>query len=472
MLTFQDYEERVHTEADKMKFIEALIGEYKASERYKTAVIADEYARQENTTITQYQKLLYTMAGEAVPDNYSANYKLASGFFDRFISQRTQYLLSNGITFNKPGTKKKLGKKFDKRMQTAGYEALSGGVSYIFWNYDHIEVFTAREFAPLYDEETGEMMAGVRFWRLDTDKPLRATFYEQDGYTDYIWRTRKERTEGEIFKEKRAYIQTIARTPADGEEIIAGENYSALPIVTLYPDDHKQSKLVGLRENIDAYDLIKSGFANDLDDASQIYWVISNAGGMGEIDLKEFLDRMKRVKASMIDEEGAKAEAHTIEVPYNSREAILTRLRSDMYEDFGALDTKNIAAGAVTATQVMAAYEPMDNKTDPFETHITDAIEEILELAGIEDEPSFTRSVIINRQEEIQTVIQAAEYTSEDYTTTKILTLMGDADQIATVKAEKEAEDIDRFSGEDDGELEDFGNEIIGQLEGLLTEED
>ena len=448
MLTYQDYEARVHTEADKIRFIEELVAEYKGSDRYQTAVTADEYARQENTTITQYRKLLYTMAGEAVPDNYSANYKLASGFFDRFISQRTQYLLSNGVTFNDPKTKDKLGKKFDKSIQKAGYEALSGGVSFIFWNFNHIEIFTAREFVPLYDEETGEMMAGARFWRLAPDKPLRVTFYEKDGYTDYIWRTRGTKISGEVFREKRPYIQTVVTTPADGEEILAGENYSALPIVHLYPDEHKQSKLIGLRENIDAYDLIKSGFANDLDEASQIYWVIQNAGGMGEIELKEFLDRMKRVKASMIDEQGAKAEAHTIEVPYNSREAILTRLRSDMYEDFGALDTKNISGGAVTATQILAAYEPMDNKTDPFETQVTDTIEQILELAGIDDAPTFTRSIIVNRQEEVQTVIQAAQYTSEDYTTRKILTILGDADQIDTVMQERQAEDIDRFSGE------------------------
>lgn len=447
MLTYQDYEARVQTEADKIRFIEELVAEYKGSDRYQTAVTADEYARQENTTITQYRKLLYTMAGEAVPDNYSANYKLASGFFDRFISQRTQYLLSNGVTFNNEETKTKLGKKFDKRIQKAGYEALSGGVSFIFWNFNHIEIFTAREFVPLYDEETGEMMAGARFWRLAPDKPLRVTFYEKDGYTDYIWRTRGTKISGEVFREKRPYIQTVVTTPADGEEILAGENYSALPIVHMYPDEHKQSKLIGLRENIDAYDLIKSGFANDLDEASQIYWVIQNAGGMGEIELKEFLDRMKRVKASMIDEQGAKAEAHTIEVPYNSREAILTRLRSDMYEDFGALDTKNISGGAVTATQILAAYEPMDNKTDPFETQVTDTIEQILELAGIDDAPTFTRSIIVNRQEEVQTVIQAAQYTSEDYTTRKILTILGDADQIDTVMAERQTEDIDRFGG-------------------------
>ena len=448
MLTYQDYQLRVRTEPDKIKFIEDLINEYKASDRYQTAIIADEYARQENRTITQYRKLLYTMAGEAVPDNYSANYKLASGFFDRFISQRTQYLLSNGVTFNENDTKKRLGKKFDKNIQKAGYEALSGGVSFIYWNFNHTEVFTAREFAPLYDEETGEMMAGVRFWRLAPDKPLRATYYEPDGYTEYIWRTRNS-IAGEIFKPKQAYIQTITRSVADGEQIVGEENYSKLPIVHLYPDEHKQSKIIGLRENIDAYDLIKSGFANDLDEASQIYWVIQNAGGMGEIELKEFIDRLKRVKASMIDEQGAKAEAHTIEVPYNSREALLDRLRSDMYEDFGALDTKNLAGGAVTATQIIAAYEPMDNKTDPFETQVTDAIEQVLEIAGVDDEPTFTRSIIVNRQEEVQTVIQSAEYTSTKYTTRKILTILGDADQIETVEAERQQEDIDRFGGEE-----------------------
>lgn len=410
------------------------------------AVLADEYVRQQNRTIIRYRKLLYTMSGEAVPDNYSANYKLCSNFFNRFVTQQAQFLLGNGVSWENEGTGERMGDDFDMRLQEIGREALVAGVAFGFWNLDHLDVFTLREFAPIYDEENGALMCGVRFWQIDETKPLRATFYEIDGYTDYIWRE-----EGEVLHPKRAYKLKTRTTQADGTEIYDGENYEGFPIVPLWGNPYRQSELIGLRENIDAYDLIKSGFANDLDEASQIYWLIQNAGGMDETDLAKFLEQIKRVKAAVVEDNGAKAEAHTLEVPYAARKELLATLRSDLYEDYMALDTKNIADGAVTATQIRAAYEPMNTKADQFEYCVLDFLDDILALAGIEDEPSFTRSFIVNRQEEVQNILQAAEYLSEDYVTEKILTILGDADRLEDVMKERDEEDVDRFQDKDGG---------------------
>ena len=43
----------------------------------------------------------------------------------------------------------------------------------------------------------------------------------------------------------------------------------------LWANPRRQSEITGIRTQIDAYDFIKSGFAN-----AQIYWVLKNAGGM------------------------------------------------------------------------------------------------------------------------------------------------------------------------------------------------
>lgn len=449
MITYQDLLKVGEDEKLRMDFVQTVIQTHKKSDQYETAKIADEYSRKKNTTIINYQKLLYTISGQAVPDNYSANYKLCSNFFGRFVTQENQYLLGNGISLANDSDKSKLGKNFDIYLQKAGKNALVHGVSFCFWNFDHIEVFDFLEFAPLYDEEDGALKAGVRFWQIDKNKPLRATLYELDGYTEYIWRDGS----GEILYPKRQYIVKTRQTEADGQWIYDGENYPSFPIVPLWGNQEHQSELIGIREQIDAYDLIKSGFANDLDDASQIYWTISNAGGMDDIDLVKFVERMKTVKAAVVDQDGAQAESHTLEVPYASREALLDRLRSDLYEDFMALDTKNIANGASTATQIKAAYEPLNNKTDNYEYCIHEFLQNIFVLAGIPDaEVSFTRSIIVNTQDEIQTLIQGASYLSEDYVTKKILELIGDGDQAEDVLNTIAAEGTARLGGLENAE--------------------
>lgn len=464
MITYQDFLEIGQSDKERIEFVRRVINEHKGSELYAMAVLGDEYMRQANRTIIQYRKLLYTMSGEVVPDNYSANYKLCSNFFNRFVTQETQYLLGNGVTWENDGMTEKMGDDFDARLQEIGREALVAGVAFGFWNLDHLEVFHLREFAPLYDEENGALMAGVRFWQIDDMKPLRATFYELDGYTNFIWRD----GEGEVLQEKRAYKLKYRETDADGMEIYDGENYAGFPIVPLWGNPLRQSELVGLRENIDAYDLIKSGFANDLDDTQQIYWIVQNAGGMDEVDLAKFLDQLRRVKAAVVEDDGAKADPVTVQVPTDAREKLLDRLRADMYEDYMALDTKNLAANAaVTATQIKAAYEPMNIKADQFEYCIHDFLDNILTLVGVEDDPSFTRSMIVNAQEEVQVVLQAAQYLSSDYVTEKVLTILGDGDKFEDVSKDRDEEDIDRFQGGDLNEDEEAQSEM-----GLRQEND
>lgn len=441
MKTYQDLIAVGENEEKRMKFIEDVISSHKASDAYRIAGDAEEYAKQNNPTIMRYQKWLYTLSGKAVPDTFSSNHKCASNFFYRFVTQENQYLLGNGVNFDKDDTKDKLGgSDFDYQLQNAGFKALIHGVSFGFYNLNKIQIFSLLEFAPLYDEEDGSLKAGVRFWQISPDKPLRATLYELDGYTNYI----KRKSESmQVLYEKKPYVINEITTEADGVLYTEGENYPSFPIVPLYSNQFHQSEIVGIRSQIDAYDLIKSGFANDIDDASVIYWTIQNAGGMDDLDLAKFVERMKTVRATVIDDEGARAESHTQDVPTVARETFLTRLEDDLYNDFMALNVHKISAGSVTATQIMSAYEPLNNKADQYEYCVIDFIKAILELAGIEDEPTFTRSQIVNQTEITEMVLQASSYLDEE-TIVELLPFLT-PEQKEKVKAKREAEDIQRF---------------------------
>lgn len=446
MKTYQDLLNVGANESDRKNFVRALINEHKSSKDYKIAADAYEYYCHRNVTISKYRKLLYKVTGEPVEDRFTANYKMATRHFHRFVIQEVQYLLGNGISWGEEGTEDKLGTKrrsFDRQVKDAAIKALWGKVAFGLFDNDHVEVFSYLEFVPLYDETNGALMAGVRFWQIDEKKPLRATLYEVDGFTKYAWSD-----DNSIADEpKRGYKVNIGTTEAGGVEIYNYENYPTFPIVPLWANGEHQSEIVGLREQIDAYDLIKSGFANTVDEASIFYWTINNAGGMDDIDLAKFVTQMKTIHAAVVDESGATAQSHTMEAPYQSREALLGRLEADMYKDAMALDTERIASGAVTATQIMAAYENLNAKCDDFEYQVLDFINGILAVAGVDDEATFTRSQIVNTTEMVQVLTQAGAYLDEKYVTEKILTLLGDADRVDEVLSDMEQSNIDRFTG-------------------------
>ena len=452
MITFQDLE-ACTSEDERMEFVYSSIQKHKTSERVKNARIARKYYNHRNPTIESYERILYKLTGEAVVDETRSNYKVENNMFVGFVTQQTQFLLGNGITWASGKRPESLGDDFEEKVKEAAEESQIGGVAYGFFNLDHIEIFKVEEFAPIEDEIDGAMKAGIRYWQVDPQKPLRATLYELDGYTEYILKS----GEGEVLHEKRPYIIAYRGTEIDGMEIYAGENYPGFPIVPFWGQKSKESLLVGNREALDAYDLIKSGLCNDIDEAQEVFWLIQNAGGMDEVDLAKFLDQIRRVKAAVVDEDGARAEPHTLDIPYQARETILARLEADLFRDFMAFDPRNIASGSATATQIRAGYEFLNSKTDHFEYYTTMFITGILEIAGIDDEPSYTRSMIVNRSDEISVVLSAASYLPNEYVTKKILTILGDADMIDDVLDQMAAEELERMR---------MNVELLGQMDG------
>ena len=465
--TYNDLLDIGENEKQRMEFVLSAIREHKGSDLYKTAYDAELYYKHQNPTIMRYQKYVSNAFGAKVPDIWSHNNKIASNWYNYFTTQAVSYLLGNGVTFGKKeATKDKLGKDFDKKVQDIATHAKNGGVAFGFWNFDHLECFDLTEFVPLYDEDDGGLKAGIRFWQIDDSKPLRATLYELDGYTDYIKRKDKEI---ETLIEKRAYTQVKTSNAVEGDIILDGENYPGFPIVPLW-NVNRQSDLVGNRGTVDAYDLTASGLINNVNDGEFIYWILKNCGGMSDVDDAKFIEQLKLTHVAHADgDDGASVEAHNVSVEFEATAEALDRLERQMFKDFMALKVEDIAAGA-TNDQIQAAYEPINQKTDQFEYQVTDFIQGILELAGIEDELTYTRSQMSNQSELLEMVLQCAEYLDDEYVTTKILTLLGDADKVQEVLKRKDAEAADRYK-QQEAELEELrnqqNNEQFGNAEQL-----
>lgn len=440
MKTYNDLLKCGADEKARKTFILGCITEHKSSENYKIAQHAENYIRQKNSTIMEYRKFIYTITGKEVPDPYATNRKSTSNFYKRFVTQELEYVLANPITFTTEGQIDKYGKKFIRNLKKNARNALNGGVVYGFWNKDHIEYFTTLEFYPLFDEEDGSIKAGVRHWQLDKSKPLRITLYELDGYTDYA---QNDKGELEELRPKRAYKIYTTTSEIEGTQIYKEENYPTFPIVPFYGNYEHQSELVGLRTEIDLYDFIKSGLGEDLE-KNELYWVIQNAGGMNEEDVADFLNQLERLRAALLDEDGATAEPHTIEPPYQARETYLTRLENDMYYDAMAMNAKDITAGNVTATAIRAAYDNLDQKANELKECIIDFLENISEVAGIEfEEPIFTFNRISNDTEHNTNVLAAAQYL-DDETILRKLTFI-DETEIPDILARRAEEQVSRY---------------------------
>nr|DAM75207.1 MAG TPA: PORTAL PROTEIN [Caudoviricetes sp.] len=444
MKTYNDLIAAGQTLQGRAAFIAAAINEHLSTAAYHTASDAELYYNGENPTIGRYEKVLYDLKGKAHRDMFTANHKLASSFFRFAVNQQVAYLLGNGITFGDKKTAGKLCADFDEDVMTAAKYAQIGGMAFGFWDLEHLRVFRLTEFVPLYDEETGALRAGIRFWQLAPDKPKRITLYEEDGFTEFI----QPKDGGiKIMQDKRTYKQIVRTSEIGGTEILDGENYPAFPVVPLFNNDRGLSEIVGKRNTIDALDLAASNMVNNVDEGNLIYWVLTNCGGMDDLDDARFVERLKTTHVAHADGdgEGAKAEAHTLEAPYAGTNTTIDMLKKKLFEDFQCFDSAAVSAGNQTATAIKAAYVPLDLKTDMFESEVTRFIVGILSLLGIDDKPTYTRSQIINKQEETQNLILAAQYFDDEYIIQKLLTINGDADQFDDLMRRRDNAAVDRL---------------------------
>ena len=429
-------------EQARIEFVRSTINEHRESHAYKTAVDAEEYYDGLNPTINRYEKIIYDMQGRSHTDMWTANHKLASRFFGMAVDQEVSYLLGNGVTFSDDSTSKKLCPDFDQEVMDAAREAKIAGVSFGFWDLTHLRVFSLLEFVPLYDEEDGALKAGIRFWQVAQDKPLRATLYEIDGFTEYFQPKNKDMS---VLQEKRSYKLVIRKAEVGETEIYDGGNYPSFPIVPLKNNKRCLSEIVGKRNTIDALDLASSNMVNNVDEGNLIYWVLSNCNGMDDLDDARFIERLKTTHVAHANgDDGAKVESKTIEAPYEGTSSTIDMLKKKLYEDFLAFDSSAISTTSnQSATAIKASYIPLDLKTDKFEAEVTRFIVEILRIAGIDDKPSYTRSQIINKLEEIQALLMGAAYYDDEYITKKLLTINGDIDQYEDMMKRKAAEVID-----------------------------
>jgi hypothetical protein len=196
-------------------------------------------------------------------------------------------------------------------------------------------------------------------------------------------------------------------------------------------------------------DLMLSGLVNNVDSGEIIYWLVKNSGGMDQPSMNQLLQTLKSAHIASVDSEDD-ITAHSPVVQFEASKEAIDQLRRQIFDNQMGLDVRNIANGAATATQIKAAYEPLNTKADLVEFNVTEFIHGILTVLGIDDEPAYTRSYIVNQQEMIQTIVSAGADLPQEYKTRKILEILGDIDRADEVMAMLTAEDAGKLELETD----------------------
>ena len=374
MIIYQDFLEAT----DKKKFIIGAINQFKSSKEYRDMVEAQNYYKGLNPTIMGRNFKFYSTGGELYDDIFRSNNKVSSGTFGKITQQLSSYLLANGVTISDESIKKDFGRWFDVKVQELGIISLVDGVGYGYIYIDErgqfkLQNWRGTEAIPLFDERTGVIMAMIRFWQIDANRPMYVEFYTQEGKETFR-ATGDDKVE--VIEEKSSYIKA-KNTDIMGTTIAEIGNFSVLPVIPLYCKEDKATSLTQpIKSKIDLYDIILSDFGNNLEDSNDVYWVLKNYDGQ---NIGEFLEAFKKYKTIAVDDEGS-AEPKTMEIPYQARQEALEKLRKDIYEDAMALDVSVLSGGSLTNVAIKANMMNLDLKADLFENQVYSFLYSVIDL--------------------------------------------------------------------------------------------
>lgn len=407
-ITWQDYQ----ASSDRFALVLEGIRRYKASAGFAHALDANCYFRGENPRVAGKTILRARRVETLDPSGRRrvrsatedvVGHRIASGFLFRFVTQQNEFLLSEGVTLPAK-IKRCLGADFDRQLERLGECALLHGCAWGFWNADHLEVIEAAKnawsgFFPLLDEMTGEMRLGVQFWQLASDRAMYVRLFEADG-------VRILREDGGALVPVGEF-EPYRRTRSEDalETVITIEpGYGRLPLIPLLANPDGTSELTAaIQSKIDAYDAILSDFADNLERANDVYWVLNNFGGTMD-EVAELLEQINRVKAvaNLSDGTGssATAEPHTIEVPYAARREALDLLERALYQDFMALDMDALSSSSLTNVAIRASMANLNLKADRYEWQVRQFMQQLLTLLGCPTAHiRFKRQCIANESE-------------------------------------------------------------------------
>lgn len=459
MITYQDYERA----DNKTDWLRRAISSYRSSAEFRSAVEQQEYMAGRNTAILNTRRIIYNMAGVPENDFTKANFKIRNRIIHRLVTDRCSYSLGNGISFPDQEKeivdgrteiidpiKEELGNDFDQKVYQTAYWAQANGAAFLYVHkgYDRDEwqytLFKKAEFLPLYDERTGVLRGGVRFWSLEWGKrPITAVLYLEEGYIRYETPEKRNSLFAlEQVEDLKPYIETVEESEAFGQDVVGTGDLAGLPIFPLYSGENRDSALDNEKAMIDAYDMIASGFANDLNDCAQVYWLVSGGMGMSEGDKRQMLDRLMLQHMAVIDGENSSITPYTQEIPWQARKECMQSLRNQMYENFGGFDVHTVEAGA-TNDHIEAAYWPMDEEADAFEYQLIVFIRQILGMMGIDAVPIFRRNRISNQKEQTEMVMMAAQYLDDQTVLEKLPWIT--VDEVDDILARKDGESAARF---------------------------
>lgn len=301
-------------------------------------------------------------------------------------------------------------------------------------------VIPAQQVIPIYDTQyQNELLYVIRFYVYDyiTAKGTAQRRYKVEWWSktgvEYWTQIEDQTFVRDIFYDVNPAPHWTVQYGIG--EFGGSENHSwgRVPFIPLYNNAENQTDLAPIKALIDAYDKVKSGWMNDIQDFAEMLLVLKGFQGLsgeaesGYTQLGLFMKNLREDHAVGVAEDGSVTNIQS-QIPVEAKEKFLALTRKEIFYFGQGVDiTDEKVGGAPSGIALQFLYAALDMKANKFIIKLKSALKDffwfvttfINEKTGSDYDPKsivsvVNKSMIFNQVEIIQSLVLSKDMLSEE----------------------------------------------------------
>lgn len=314
-----------------------------------------------------------------------ADNRIAHNFHQLITDEEVDYLLSYAPIFDLGSEQanvaitEALGDKFLKKSRALDIDACNSGCSWLHYWVDVAKKEVAYATVPseqiipvMKDSLEEEMERLIRYYPVSRTNGLNKKYFVRVE----VWDAAKCEfflIPGEIES------LSVFNNTDDGTLI---HPFKTIPFIPFPNNNRKQGNLKKYKGLIDAFDIVVSGYVNDVMDIQEVIYILENYGGT---DLNDFIKDLKRFKTVSVGDDGidgAKGDLRTltIDIPVEARNSLLEFLKKQIYTAGQALSRDVTSVGNASGQTLKFFYRDLDLKVGDKEVEFTAGFRELVRV--------------------------------------------------------------------------------------------
>lgn len=364
------------TASEKKEILQLLMND---NERKKKILTAREYYYIDNpilrTGVLLDDKELMRKADNRIPHNF---HQLISDEEVDYIFSYVPIIDTGSTTLNKQLVEW-FGDDFLRKMRKLSLDAINSGCAWLhYWLNDNEFKYApvpSDQIIPIMDDSLENTYSKViRYYPIIVNDGVRKRY----NIRIELWEG--NRCNYFVVPSTDGFgLSQTAKIIEDGELIHPFEK----PPFIMFPNNNRhQGNLSKYKGLIDAYDIVVSGYVNDVMDIQQVIYILENYAGT---DLGEFTKELKRYKTVAVGNDGidgGRGDLRTlsIDIPVNARNSLLETLKKQIYTAGQALSRDVESVGNASGETLKFFYRDLDLKVGDKEVEFTTGLKELVRV--------------------------------------------------------------------------------------------